>query len=113
VGPFAVDPGVAPLSDPGGIGGVSSFYITSKTERNGFVGTTHGGVWRATVPSPTFGQSHWEPVTDSMRCASISVLAASILDSNVIVAGCGAINSGDKRTGEPMGVMITFDEGET
>jgi uncharacterized cupin superfamily protein len=110
VGPFAVDPGASGA----GIGGVSSFHITTQPLLNGFVGTTHGGVWRASVPSGTFGQSsHWESVTDQMACSSISVLAGAPLDSKVIVAGCGSMTSGDKRMDEPMGVMITIDNGET
>lgn len=110
VGPFSIDPGTD-LGRPAGIGGVSGYYSVSILEA--FVGTAHGGVWRSRVSAHSVVGAHWEAVTDHMPCSSISVIAGSIDDEKVVAAGCGLDSSGDRRDGEPMGVMITIDRGNT
>ena len=112
VGPFAVDPGTD-LGHPAGMGGVTSSYESTAAVLNGFVGTAHGGVWRSTVRTKSFEGAHWEAVTDHMPCSSVSALAGSILDTAVVAVGCGLDSGAGGRDGEPMGVMITLDRGNT
>ena len=109
VGPFAVDPG----TDLAGIGAVGNIFH-SASNGEAFVGTAHGGVWRGSASyAVTFEGVHWEAVTDHMPCSGVSALAGSTSDTAVVAVGCGLDSSAGGRHGEPMGVMITLDRGNT
>lgn len=73
-----------------GIGSITVLHFIAGTTA-ALAGTTDGGIFRTSninVPSPI-----WYPVADQAWCLSISAIAGSVDDPNVIVAGCGQKSS--------------------
>lgn len=117
VGPAPVigggDEGITSPDGPNPIAGAINSFATHPTDANVlYVGAVNGGVWKtinAKAGSPT-----WTALTDdALPSLSISAIALSPLDPNLLFAGSGRSSSLANTGGALFGVARSTDAGKT
>ena len=119
-GPILASSVVAPASAPLA-GAVQSLAVDPFDDQILFAGTVNGGVWRSTN-----GGASWTALTDALPTLAISALtiaprdadgalldAGTAVDKLVLYAGTGSFSSLSGSGGIGVGLIRSFDGGET
>ncbi len=71
------------------VGAVQAIAVDPNNAERVYVGAVNGGVWKTEHVSQIETIGRWEPLTDYETSLSISALAISPVNGNVIFAGTG------------------------
>jgi hypothetical protein len=112
-------PGPLSLNAPGlsrAAGAIQAVVTDPVNAERVFVATVGGGIWRSTNAASA-AVPNWTPLTDFQPSLSMSAIAMSPLNPNVLYAGCGRTSHADPifgpNGGPLLGILRTGDGGSS